>query len=258
MRISGWGISLGLLVAALLPAGSLAAPAQSKTEISEKQLPPPAQRKVDYDHDIKPIFEGVCFRCHGAERPRSGFSLLTKEAALKGGDNGLDIVPGQSAKSPMIHYVAGVVPDLVMPPERYPRLTPEQIGLLRAWIDQGPLWSADAQATRFQFAISPTLRWIGVNGRAAKFQELYWTRPGWSGGLGQFELKETQGVDRSVTLEGHVLPNLDDYRLALTLDQRNLGFARLGFERRRLLSRIRSGGIHPGPRTARRYWPGLG
>ena len=238
-------LSMGLLVAALLPAGSPAAPAQSKTEIPENQLPPPAQRKVDYDHDIKPILESVCFRCHGAERPRSGFSLLTKEAALKGGDNGIDIVPGQSAKSPLIHYVAGVVPDLVMPPERYPRLTSEQIGLLRAWIDQGPVWPANAPATRFQFALSPTLRWIGVSGNKAKFQELYWTQPGWSGGLGQFELKETQGVDRSVTLEGHALPNLDDYRLALTLDQRNLGFARFGFEQYRKYYDD-AGGYYPG------------
>src|SRR5438876_6925055 len=80
--------------------------ALAAAEIDESKLPPPAQKTVDFDADIRPLFEGTCLRCHGTERPKSRFSLATRETALKGGEHGVDIIPGQSAKSPLIHYVA--------------------------------------------------------------------------------------------------------------------------------------------------------
>ncbi|MFO1497514.1 MAG: c-type cytochrome domain-containing protein [Verrucomicrobiota bacterium] len=60
----------------------------------------------------------------------------SREAALKGGENGVAIVPGKSAESRLIHFVARLVPDLEMPPEGKGMLTAEEVGVLRAWIDQ--------------------------------------------------------------------------------------------------------------------------
>ena len=82
-------------------------------------------------------------RCHGPEKPKSHFRLDNRESALKGGDeNTNDIVPGDSSKSLLINYVARQVPDMEMPPVgKGDPLTPEQIGLLRAWIDQGADWA---------------------------------------------------------------------------------------------------------------------
>ena len=51
------------------------------------------------------------------------------------------MVPGKSEESRVIELVAGLDPDSVMP-QKGKRLTPEQIGLLRAWIDQGAPWDA--------------------------------------------------------------------------------------------------------------------
>ncbi|MBL9174725.1 MAG: hypothetical protein JNL10_14400, partial [Verrucomicrobiales bacterium] len=54
---------------------------------------------------------------------------------------------GSSEKSALIHMVAGLVDEMLMPPpsdkpgQSVP-LTPEQIGILRAWIDQGAVWPA--------------------------------------------------------------------------------------------------------------------
>lgn len=50
---------------------------------------------------------------------------------------------GKSADSLLIKYVAGVDPELVMPPDG-DKLTKEEVGLLRAWIDQGAKWPRDA------------------------------------------------------------------------------------------------------------------
>jgi len=68
----------------------------------------------------------------------SGLRLDQKEAALKGGASGADIQPGNSAGSRLIRLVAGV-DGKAMPPSGT-RLTAAEIGVLRAWIDQGLDW----------------------------------------------------------------------------------------------------------------------
>ena len=109
------------------------------------QLPPPASLTIDFARDVQPIFERHCLSCHGADKQRSGLRLDDKSSALKGGENHApDIRPGRSADSPLIHFVAGLVPDMQMP-QKGERLTAEQIGILRAWIDQGAVWPNTAQ-----------------------------------------------------------------------------------------------------------------
>src|SRR6267143_1020158 len=68
--------------------------------VDESKLPPSATNRIDFGRDILPIFEASCFKCHGPEKPKSHFRLDNRAAALKGGENGVDILPGQSAKSP--------------------------------------------------------------------------------------------------------------------------------------------------------------
>jgi mono/diheme cytochrome c family protein len=58
---------------------------------------------------------------------------------MKGGDSGPAVVVGKSAESYLIELVAGLDPDSVMP-KKGSKLKPEQIGALRAWIDQGLKW----------------------------------------------------------------------------------------------------------------------
>jgi len=97
-------------------------------ELDPSKLPPAAQVTVDFEKDVKPIFEKTCFRCHGPERPKSGFRLDNRESALKRGDTGIDVVPGDSAKSPLVYYVARVVEDMEMPPTgKGEPLTKEQV-----------------------------------------------------------------------------------------------------------------------------------
>src|SRR5216117_4086039 len=139
--------------------------ASGRAAIDETKLPPPASVKVDFERDIKPIFEAICWRCHGPERHKSHFRLDNRESALKGGDNGIDIIPGDSAKSPLIHYVARLVEDMEMPPPgKGDPLSPAQIGLLRAWIDQGVPWGETNPPVQLAFSAAPTLRWVSVEG----------------------------------------------------------------------------------------------
>jgi mono/diheme cytochrome c family protein len=117
------------------------------------KLPPPADRKIDYAKDVQPIFTNVCYGCHGEKKQQSSFRLDRKVDALKGGEMGKAIVPGKSAESPLVHYVAGVDENIKMPPKGE-RLTAEQVGILRAWIDQGANWpqTSDARDARSHWA----------------------------------------------------------------------------------------------------------
>jgi hypothetical protein len=130
------GLAVALLVCVALGAG--------KVDVS--QIPPPADRKVDFDRDVRPIFQKTCYTCHGPEKQKSDYRLDVKAAALKSGSIGGAIVPGDGAKSLLIAYVAGAHDEIRMPPKGA-MLSVEQVGILRAWIDQGATWPEAAVAT---------------------------------------------------------------------------------------------------------------
>lgn len=112
--------------------------AAEKVDVSK--LPPPAQQTgVTYEKDIRPIFEKHCFKCHGEEKPKARLRLDSREGVLKGSREGKVIEVGDSARSPLVHSVArlGDEDHWMPPPDKGEPLTPEQIGLIRAWIDQG-------------------------------------------------------------------------------------------------------------------------
>src|SRR5437773_1476049 len=85
-----------------------------------------AQAKVDFARDIERLLDKRCHVCEGAQKQMNGLRLDQKDAALKGGTSGVDIVPGKSAESRLIKLVAGL-DKKVMPPVGA-RLTAEEIG----------------------------------------------------------------------------------------------------------------------------------
>jgi hypothetical protein len=133
----------------------------------KKELPPPATKQgLTFEKDVKPLFEASCVRCHGERNPKGALRVDTLEGLMAGSDEGRVIVPGDSAKSKLVHSIARLNPKTAMPPEpRKPRpgqtastnapaggpggpggrnqgpppkpLTPEEVGIVRAWIDQG-------------------------------------------------------------------------------------------------------------------------
>jgi cytochrome c5 len=110
-----------------------------RADVDVSKLPPAAtQKEVTFAKDIKPIFEKACFNCHGEEKQKAKLRVDSAEAIKKGSENGEIVVVGNSAKSSLVHVVSGLVEDMMMPPEgKADPLTKEQVGLLRAWIDQG-------------------------------------------------------------------------------------------------------------------------
>ncbi len=206
-------------------------PSTASAEVDVSKLPLSAQTQIDFARDIQPIFEKSCLRCHGPEKPKSHFRLDSREAALKGGENGVDVFPGDSAKSPLIHYVAGLVEDMQMPPPgKAEPLTPAQIGLLRAWIDQGANWSSVNAGSQIAFSIAPTFRFIHVEGDKKNFRAIEGHRDGPSAGLESFSFKEKVSKTTTISAEGRALARENDFAGKLSLDKTETGFIRGGVE----------------------------
>ncbi len=201
-------------------------------EVDLSKLPPPATNHIDFARDIKPILEANCLRCHGPEKPRSKFRLDTRASALKGGEEGVDILPGDSAHSTLIHYTAYLVEDSEMPPiGKGNQLTAQQVSVLRAWIDQGAAWEKAVLTNTLTFSVSPMVGDTKVIGDQAKYREQYWQKDGPNGGVDQFELSEQTGPDTRWLLTGHAL--VDDYLIGLSVDRTDLGFIHSGWQQYR-------------------------
>jgi mono/diheme cytochrome c family protein len=102
-------------------------------------LPPPADRPVDFARDIFPIFRRHCLDCHGPDAQEGQLRLDAKAVVLRGGVSGPALVHGKSADSLLLRRIAGLGGQDRMPLEAEP-LSNDEIGLLRAWIDQGAAW----------------------------------------------------------------------------------------------------------------------
>ena len=106
---------------------------------------PPASTKKDvtYTSDIKTILDASCAKCHSGDKPKARLKLDSLESTLKGSKDGPILKAGDSANSFVVKSIAHLTSDhdSWMPPLNNKAgikpLTPEQIGLIRAWIDQG-------------------------------------------------------------------------------------------------------------------------
>ena len=100
----------------------------------------------DFARDVAPVFAAKCVGCHGPDKQRSGYRLDVRASALQGGElSAPNIVPGDSANSPLVRYVTGADPDQRMPPEGEP-LTADEVAAIRRWIDAGAVWPESASA----------------------------------------------------------------------------------------------------------------
>ncbi|HRI14425.1 MAG TPA: DUF1549 domain-containing protein, partial [Verrucomicrobiota bacterium] len=124
--------------------GGLSSSSQAAIDLAK--LPPAATGTVEFARQIEPLLSERCYSCHGAKKQESGLRLDQRDAALPGGDHGALLVPGKSAESLIVAVLAGAHSDLVQMPKKGDKLTPDQIGMIRAWIDQGADWPVIATA----------------------------------------------------------------------------------------------------------------
>ena len=103
-----------------------------------KVVPATIKEPVSYEAHIEPIFINKCQYCHSGSKKENKFDMGTYDALMKGGKSGPAIVPGKSADSRLIKQ-AGRTEKPFMPPKSddADKLTPEELALIKLWIDQG-------------------------------------------------------------------------------------------------------------------------
>ena len=113
---------LGALTTSLLPCAA-AEPTREQLEF--------------FENKIRPVLSQSCYKCHSvnSEKVKGGLLLDSREATLRGGDNGPAIVPGDLEKSLLIKAVRYTDADLQMPPKK--QLSDEQVADLEKWVQMG-------------------------------------------------------------------------------------------------------------------------
>jgi WD40 repeat protein len=100
---------------------------------------------VTYEKDVEPILLNKCSFCHSGNIKEGKLDLGSYEGLLKGGKRGNPIVAGKSAES-LICKVSGKVQKPFMPPKSEEPLTPEELAILKLWVDQGAKPPSGARA----------------------------------------------------------------------------------------------------------------
>ena len=99
-----------------------------------------APAPIDYDKQVRPFLKDNCIACHNKTTTKGGLNMETPELMAKGGESDKGIIPGKGAESVM-YQAAAHTWDSEMPPKGNKvgavNLTPEQLALFKAWIDQG-------------------------------------------------------------------------------------------------------------------------
>ena len=106
--------------------------------------PPQAVIKpVNFNRDIRPILSDTCFKCHGPDEKQRMANLRLDDTEGLFTDRGgyRIIVPGHAEQSKLYQKISSKDESMLMPPSYSGRsLTPKQIELFKAWIDQGAKW----------------------------------------------------------------------------------------------------------------------
>ncbi len=96
--------------------------------------------EIDFYRDVYPILKSNCIACHNKTTTKAALNLESPETMRKGGDSGEGMVPGNGAES-LIFQAAAHTGEVKMPPRGNKsgaaNLTPNELALLKAWIDQG-------------------------------------------------------------------------------------------------------------------------
>jgi mono/diheme cytochrome c family protein len=142
------------LLLCLLPAGA--------AFFSWAQTAEPPMQKVDFERDVRPIFEKSCASCHGPKVQLGALRLDSKSLAFAGGQGRQPgIVPGKPEQSTLFQRIAGTTDQARMPMGGKP-LDAAAINTIRNWIAQGAEWpeaaSAKAAEIKKHWAYIPPVR----------------------------------------------------------------------------------------------------
>src|SRR5580658_1168197 len=98
-----------------------------------------------YTEKVRPIFVATCGQCHLGVNRKGGLSLETKAATMKGGRDGVVIVPGDPAKSLLVKLIRheGPPEDPMPMPQKAAKLSDADIATVEQWVKAGAVMPDD-------------------------------------------------------------------------------------------------------------------
>ena len=126
--------------------GAMAAAALAGSGLRPVAAQAGADKPAFYTEKVRPIFQTNCGKCHFAMNHKGGLSLETRAGTLKGGRDGVVIVPGDPANSLLVKLIRHQgPPDDPMPmPQKAEKLSDADIAVVEQWVKAGAAMPADA------------------------------------------------------------------------------------------------------------------
>jgi len=142
---------------------------------SQAQQPAP---RVDFRRDVQPILRDRCYACHGPEQQMNGFRLDRRADALRGGSQTV-IGPGNADGTLLYRRLVDTTAGIRMPPTG--SLPPDEITVIKAWIDQGVEWPDDLAGMPASPSVDPAAERLATlvrDGEGAAIDAFLQTSPG--------------------------------------------------------------------------------
>jgi hypothetical protein len=99
-------------------------------------LPAASAEPPSYAKQVRPFLARYCLECHAGQEPEGGLNLETRISLLAGGDHGPVLTPGKADDSRIVRMVEGKSRPF-MPPKKARQPKPEEVTVMRAWVDSG-------------------------------------------------------------------------------------------------------------------------
>ncbi len=98
------------------------------------------QQVQDLNLEVRTILAHNCYNCHGEAKKKGGLRMDSREALFAGGEGGPVIIAGDPGKSELIRRITLPAGHKEAMPTKGKRLSADQIGILKLWIEKGAPW----------------------------------------------------------------------------------------------------------------------
>jgi mono/diheme cytochrome c family protein len=104
-----------------------------------------ANKPAFYTERVKPILVANCGKCHFDMNHKGGLSLATKASTMKGGRDGVVLIPGDAANSLLVKLIRheGPANDPMPMPAKAPKMSDADIAVIEQWVKAGAVMPND-------------------------------------------------------------------------------------------------------------------
>ncbi|WP_439585261.1 DUF1549 domain-containing protein [Dyadobacter bucti] len=110
------------------------------------------QQIQELNVEVRTILAHNCYSCHSETKTKGDLRLDSKDAIMKGGEDGVVVIPNHPDKSEMIRRISLPKGHKEAMPTKGKRLTEREINVLKFWIEKGALWPDGKEKSIYRVA----------------------------------------------------------------------------------------------------------